>query len=359
MKKKKILYVITKSNWGGAQRYVFDFATNLPTDSYDVAVAVGGNGPLIGQLSDAGIRTIGVRGFVRDVALFHDLRTLRELIALFRAEAPDVVHLNSAKAVGLGAVAARLAGVPRIIATIHGSASQETWRPWWQRVLIRAIECISQILAHKTIVVSARDQKPGTTLIHNGGANITFKSHEVARHELDISQEAFVVGTIGELTKNKNQRALIEAVGLLSPGSVTLAIIGDGEMRARLETAAHTSPSHDIRFLGFKENAAQHLRAFDIFVLPSIKEGLPYVLLEAGQAGVAVIATNVGGIPEIIEDKKTGLLVEPDNTSALCDALTLLIQDELLRKEYGTALKEKVAHEFSLERMVAQTLALY
>lgn len=359
MKKKKILYVITKSSGGGAQRYVYDLATNLPADSWDVAVAVGGNGPLVSKLHGEGIRTIEVKSFVRDVALLRDFRTLRELITLFRNETPDVVHLNSAKAVGLGAIAARLAGVPRIIATVHGSAAQESWRPWWQRVLIRIIEHISRMLAHETIVVSARDQKSGTTLIHNGVADTTFKSREEARRELGIPQEVCVVGTIGEQTQNKNQRVLIESVGALSSSNAILAIIGDGEMRAALESAARAYPSHDIRFLGFKENAAQYLHAFDIFVLPSLKEGLPYVLLEAGQAKLPVIATHVGGIPEIIEHTKTGLLVEPDNTSALCDALTLLIQDELLRTECGTALKEKVAHEFSLERMVAQTLALY
>lgn len=180
-----------------------------------------------------------------------------------------------------------------------------------------------------------------------------------ARRELSIGEEACVVGTIGEQTQNKNQRVLIEAVGALSPKTATLVIIGDGEMRDVLKNAARSYPSHAIRFLGFKENAAQYLRAFDIFVLPSLKEGLPYVLLEAGQAGLPVIATNVGGIQEIIEDEKTGLLVQAGSTSSLTSALSQLIENETLCTQFGNALHEKVTNEFSLERMVARTLALY
>lgn len=357
--KKKVLYVITKSNWGGAQRYVCDLATNLSTDIFEAAVATGGTGPLIDKLHVAGIRTILVPSFVRNVSLFHDIRTLRELVTLFHAEAPDIIHLNSAKAVSIGALAGRIAGVPRIVATIHGSASRETWRPWWQQTLIRAIERISRALAHETIVVSAQDAVPGTTLIHNGVDNIDTLSQEKARHELNLPQQGFIVGTIGELTKNKNQLFLIDAVGALPGGNIMLAIIGDGELRTELEMYAHTHPTHDIRFLGYKESAAQYLRAFDVFVLPSRKEGLPYVLLEAGLAALAVIATNVGGISEIIEDGKTGLLIQPGNLSSLTTALTLLMDNTQLRQEYGAALQEKVHSEFSLEKMIADTTARY
>lgn len=359
MRKKKILYVITRSDGGGAQRYVFDLATNLPKDSFDVSVAVGGNGPFIPRLRAAGIRTIGVTSFVRAVSLFRDLDTLRELCTLFRTEAPDVLHLNSAKAVSIGALAGRIVGVPRIISTIHGSAANETWRPWWQRILIRIVERISRMLAHETIVVSQVDHKPGTILIHNGVGAIDFKSRTEARNALDLDLGALVVGTIGELTHNKNQHALLDAIGALAPSSVTVAIIGNGEMREDLENAARAYPSHDIRFLGFKANAAQYLLAFDIFVLPSLKEGLPYALLEAGQAGLPVIATHVGGIPDIIEDQKNGLLVQAESVLPLTAALRLLRESDSLRAHYGSALNEKVEREFSLEKMLGATTSLY
>jgi glycosyltransferase involved in cell wall biosynthesis len=140
---------------------------------------------------------------------------------------------------------------------------------------------------------------------------------------------------------------------------VTLAIVGDGELRNELERCAQTHPSHDVRFLGYQEKAAQYLLAFDIFVLPSLKEGLPYVLLEAGLAGLSVVATNVGGIPEIIEDTKTGVLVPPESVSALTGALNDLIENEPQRHAYGAALQEKVLRDFSLENMITNTIACY
>ena len=359
MKKKKILYAITKSSWGGAQRYVYDLATNLPKNTYEVAVALGGDGPLVSRLQAAGVRTVAVNSFTRDVSLFRDLRAFHELFLLFRAETPDVVHLNSAKAVSIGALAARIAGVPHIVATIHGSASGETWRPWWQRALIRSIERVSRTLATETIVVSVRDQERGTTLVQNGIGSINFKTKEAARGTLGLPDDRLVIGTIGELTKNKNHTLLIEAVGACAPTHITLVIIGAGEMEAELKARAQAFPSHDIRFLGYQENASQYLRAFDIFVLPSRKEGLPYVLLEAGLAALPVVATNVGGVSEIIEDAQTGIIVPSEDILALGQALTTLVEHESLRATYGHALEEKINREFPLEKMIADTVALY
>ena len=359
MKRKKVLYVITKSSWGGAQRYVFDLATGLPKDTFDVAVATGGNGLLLEKLKTAGVRSLFVPSFTRDVSVLRDLRTFRDLVVLFQAEAPDVVHLNSAKAMSIGALAARVAGVPRIIATIHGYASSEAWRPWWQRVLIRAIERFSRVLAHETVVVSAQDHVRGTTLIHNGIGDNNFKSREDARRELGLPHDACVIGTIGELVQNKNHGILIDAFCALPEHTTALAIIGTGEMDAELQAKAAAHPSHNICFLGYRDNAAHCLRAFDIFALTSLKEGLPYVLLEAGSAGVSVVATRVGGIPEIIKDGVSGLLVPSEDISALSKALQALIEDSAMRAQYGNALQEKIKQEFTLETMLAATTALY
>ena len=105
--------------------------------------------------------------------------------------------------------------------------------------------------------------------------------------------------------------------------------------------------------------AAPYLKAFDIFVLPSLKEGLPYTLLEAGLAGLAVIATDVGGNPEIIENKKTGLLVSPANADEIADAIKFLIENPAVSKNLSLNLRQKILQEFSLERMVNETLKIY
>jgi glycosyltransferase involved in cell wall biosynthesis len=363
--RKKILYVITKSNMGGAQRYVFDLATHLPRDTYEVAVAQGGKGtntPEKNSLGDtlehAGIRTIPVEGFVRDVSPLRDISTLFELVTLFRRERPDVVHLNSAKAVALGALAARIARVPRIISTIHGWSSNEP-RPWWQRLLIRSIERFGIMLAHETIVVCAHDKRQGTTVIHNGIVPPRVLLREEARRHLSLPHDAFVVGTIGELNRNKNQRMLIEAFAALPSTHTVLAIIGEGEERARLEEHIRSHPPHDIRLLGYKENVAQFLKALDVFVLPSEKEGLPYALLEAGAAGIPIVATKVGGVPEIITQGHSGYLIDKGDTQALSSGLSIYLKNSGLGMMHSETLRQHISSTFALTTMVARTVRHY
>ena len=124
---KKILFVITKSNWGGAQKYVYDLANELhrPNAEFEVAVAFGQEGQLAGKLREAGITTHPIRSLQRDVSVIADIKSFFELLRLFKTQKPDIAHLNSSKVGGLGALAARVAGVPKIIFTVHG------W-PFWE-----------------------------------------------------------------------------------------------------------------------------------------------------------------------------------------------------------------------------------
>jgi glycosyltransferase involved in cell wall biosynthesis len=171
-RKLKIFYLITKSNFGGAQRYVFDLATAMQARGHDVVVGFGGNGLLAEKLSDAGIRTVSIDGLERDIRAVGDLRTFFKLLDLFSEENPDIIHLNSSKMGGLGAVAARLwNGVvhveqvvtgyrrsARIIFTGHGWAFNEE-RSDLSRFLIGITHWATIALAHKTITVSKRTRK--------------------------------------------------------------------------------------------------------------------------------------------------------------------------------------------------------
>src|SRR3989344_3698692 len=132
----KILYGITKSNLGGAQRYVFDLAAEMKGQKHDVAVICGGHGELVQKLQTAGVRTISIPGFGRDMDLLNDASRLLTIIKTVRHEQPDVFHINSAKMGGAGIFAGRLMGVPRIIFTAHGWAFNEP-RPFWQKGLIK------------------------------------------------------------------------------------------------------------------------------------------------------------------------------------------------------------------------------
>lgn len=374
--RKKILYVITKSNMGGAQRYVFDLATHISKEQFDVVVACGGtgrkgteNGMLEKRLNQANIRTVHIKNFIRNVSVVSDIRVLLELITLFRTERPDVVHLNSSKAVVLGALAGRVADVPHIVGTVHGWAFNET-RPWWQKKVLALGHLLGVALCHTTIVVSKKDRAQIASwpfvkkviAIHNGVDSVDLVPRADARNNLGLDYDALVIGSIGELTENKNYKLFVEAMTLLQQEPQkkhSFVVIGAGEEQERLQALAKEKGLGDTVFVGYKENAAQFLAAFDVFVLPSQKEGLPYVLLEAGLAGLPVVATDIGGVSEIIEHTKTGLLVPPAHFEELSHAVRELIRQPAKQKEYGHALQEKIKKEFSLEKMVRETSAVY
>lgn len=305
--KKKILFVITKSNWGGAQRYVYDLATNLPKDQFEVAVALGGDGLLAKKLLAAQIPIIQIMSVQRDLSISADTAGFGELYRAIKSLRPDVVHLNSSKAGGLGALAARLLGAPRIIFTAHGWPFEERRNFMW-RLFAFLGSWLTALLCHRIIVVSNYDLRIAhsmgfgskTTRIYNGiDINFSLGNAEVIRDS--FPKNACITGTVGELTKNKNQIALIEQAK--NDAALYIAIVGEGEERSRLEEKIRQySLAERVKLFGFMP-ASDVLRGFDVFTLPSLKEGLPYVLLEAKAAGLPIRANRVGGIGEILDAK--------------------------------------------------------
>ncbi len=375
-KKTKVLFVITKSNFGGAQKYVFDLATGLPNDNFEVVVVLGGSGTLTDKLVEKGVRIITLASLERNINPLKDFTSFVELWKIFRTERPDVVHLNSAKASGLGALAGRLVGVPKIIFTTHGWAFNEE-RSFPSRVIIKFLSWITILLSHKTIAVSDAvknntknwpftDRK--VVVIKNGIKEPVFLARDIARAELikqtgqDVPKDAFIVGTIAELHKNKGLSYAIEAFSKISHKNsfIYYIILGGGEEKHALKNLINEHRLENRVFLlGFVDNAAVFLPAFDMFLLPSITEGLALVIIEAGLASLPIVATNVGGIPEIIEDMKNGLLVRPRDPKAIVDAIQKLIADPSLTTTFGKTLLEKCLAEFSLNRVLTETVAIY
>ncbi|TSD05836.1 MAG: glycosyltransferase, group 1 family [Parcubacteria group bacterium Greene0714_7] len=306
--KKKILFIITKSNWGGAQRYVYDLALALPKDQFDVSVAFGAEGLLAKKLRENQIKIFPIQSLQRDISVGNDIKSFFELLHVFGAEKPDIVHLNSSKAGGVGVLAARLAGIRRIIFTAHG------W-PFWEqrnslsRALIYLFSWLTALLSHKVIVISNYDLRVAkkmpfvghkTVRIYNGiDLNVLLGSGKAIRDEFLPGTR--ITGTIGELNKNKNQIALIEEAK--NNPNMHVVIVGDGENREFLnKKIKEYNLNARVRLIGFRP-ASEVLKGFDVFALPSIKEGLPYVLLEARMAGLPIVANLVGGVTEILDAK--------------------------------------------------------
>lgn len=365
MATKKILLVITKGNQGGAQRYVYDLARSLPQRGYETVVAIGGESGswLQNACTALGIRTVTLTSVARDVSVSQDSASLGALVTLFKQERPDIVHLNSSKIGLLGAVAARLTGVPRIIFTAHGWAYNEK-RSLVMRITFWLAHAVSMFLVDVTIANSAATARRAPikwklTAVPLGIENVQFLSKAEARAALAIDPNTTIYGSVAELHKNKGLDVLIDAVPYMALNAHVF-IIGGGEKRAALIAKMTARKLKDrVTLAGHKDDAAELLKAFDIYVQPSRTESAGYALLEAGLAGLPVVATQVGGIPEIIEDGVTGLLVPPENPRALANALQKLVDDPTLAARYGTALKARVEKDFTLGRMISATIAVY
>ncbi len=355
--RKKILFLITKATWGGAQRYVYDLATHLSSETYESVVAFGEPGKLAKMLSEAGIKTHGLSSLRRDVAFISDVASFFQILVCLWRVRPAVLHLNSSKAAALGALAARMLGVRRIVFTVHGWPFNEK-RSEFARVMMYLVSWFTAFLSHAVIVVSKSDEAQGGKMrllgdkiryIPIGIDPPLFLSREEATSALSLPTTSLRVGTIAELTPNKGLGYAIEAISILKEQGVDLfySIIGDGEQRAELEEIAAKFGVEDrVTFRGFISDAAKYLRAFDVFVLPSIKEGMPYVLLEAAFADLPIVTTNVVD-PDFVR-RYSIRPIEPSDPEDLAVAIQRAVGTRPYYKEYPT-----------LEKMMVDTINLY
>lgn len=370
MKRKKILFVITKSNWGGAQKYTFDLATNMP--EYDVIVALGGDGELKRRLEEYKIRTLTIESLGRDISMLKDISVLFNLISLFKKEKPDIVHLNSSKIGGLGSLAGRITCVKNIIFTAHGWAFKED-RNIISKIVIKFLSWLTILLSHNIIVLSQFEKACSPTklmrkkihVIYNGIKDIEMSDRRDARNELQkyeplLPNDSLWIGSVAELHNNKGLTYLIDAFAEVNPDNASLLLIGEGEERKNLENQiGNLKMQNKIFMLGSVSDANKYLKALDIFALTSKKEGFPYTILEAGFVELPVMASKVGGIPEIIKNNETGLLSDSQNMAQIKANLKTLIEQKEKRTTYGAMLKKHINKHFTFENMLRQTKKLY
>lgn len=368
----KILYVITKASWGGAQHYVYDLAVAAKGAGKDVAVAVGGTGPLTERLQQAGVRVIELPLRQQETFLFDVLTfdSLFSLIRIFRSERPDIVHTNSAKAGGLGALAARLSSVSRIVFTAHGWEFNAP-RSGLSRIGIRFFSWVTILLSHTTICVSDAVRRdvmwmPWTrrklVVIHNGvmcEVLLRGSARQMLNSQTKIS---YWIGMLSELHPTKRVDDAIRAFAPLAARHTEtgLFVISEGKERKKLELLIQRLRLEDRVFLlGYIPDAPKYFSAFDMFIHSSQSEALALAILEAGCAELPVIATRVGGIPEMIRDGQDGLLVPPRDPGALTQAIETLYANPEKARMFASSFSKRVKSEFTKTEMVRATLALY
>lgn len=378
--KLKICYIVTKGNWGGVQKYVYSLATNLPKDKYDVVVITGLGGILKRKLEEKGIKTYEISNMKRDISFLSEAKSFFQIFNIIRKESPDILHLNSPKASGIGSVVGRILLIPKIIQTVHGWTFNEN-RNIFSRALIYLFSWITVSLCTKTIVISLSERAQGLkmpfveekeiVLIRNGIEKIKFIEKSIIREAIlqrlpslapetrNLISKSVWIGTIAELHPNKGLKYTLDALSKIKSQFVFF-IIGEGEERKKLEEIiVEKGLINKVFLLGFIDIANLYLKAFDIFSLTSLKEGLPYTLLEAGQAGIALISSDIGGIPDIIDDGKNGMLCRKKDVKEIALDIEYLISNSKVRSEFGKRIKEKIDKEFSIDGMIKKTEKLY
>jgi len=374
----KILFIITQSEIGGAQRFLLEFVPYLANKGHEIAVVAGeGNGELFGQYQILGSKSkkYFIKNLVRNLNPIKDIAALLEILKIIKKEQPDILFLQSTKAGFLGSIAGKLSH-KKVVYRIGGWSFQDP-RPWWANKIIFWMEKISAPLKDSIIVNSELDRQlaidkkivlPNKVIkIHNGinPDALNFLSKEEARkvivssikYPVSSSKKKILVGTIANLYATKGIEHLIEAAHHLyqildTRYQILFIVIGEGKERPRLEALIKKYNLQDKFFLvGRIANASKYLKAFDAFVLPSVKEGFPWVMLEAMAAEVPVIATKVGAVPEIIENEKNGLLVPPKNSEALAESIKRIFESQALSQEIIGGASERLKY-FSLKKML-------
>jgi glycosyltransferase involved in cell wall biosynthesis len=374
--KKNILYFITKANFGGAQKYVYELACEANSQGHKVTVLVGGDGLLVEKLKETGISVIQLNHLKRDINLFGEVRSFVEMIKLFRKIKPDLIHLNSSKA-GLAALAGRLCGINKIIFTIHGWAFNEN-RSRLSKLLFKKLYFLTILLSSSAVAVSTETAKQARTIpcyfliknkikiIKNGIKPIEFMDRTTVRkifkEKYGIPEEAFLIGTFSELHPIKGLQFLIEAAAEICKTSpqTNFLILSTGQEKEKLTNLiAELGLKNKVILGGFLKDAPKYLKGFDLFIMTSLSEALPLSLLEAGSAEIPIISTNVGGIPEIITDGQTGILIKPGISTEIVNAINSVLEENLASKKLATNLKNKIDTEFNFENFYKKTFELY
>lgn len=383
----KILYGVTKSNFGGAQRYVFELAEYAKSCGHEVFVTCGGNGVLVDKLHEINIPVFPLDSVQRDIAILKEVKTLWKLYNLVRKLKPDVIHLNSPKLGGLGAVVARLAGIKKIVYTNHGWPFKEH-RPLWQIALIRFFSFLTILFNRRIIVLSQKElemvkhwpiisftAKHKIVVIPNGVKDFSPVDKKIALQSLlgtegaeEIQKKSPVIfGNISELHQNKGYIYALQGIHtylttLRKPEDplIHFIIVSRGEEEEKLKSIVRNLDiSEHVTFTGYIQDARKYLNAFDVFMMTSIKEGLPFALLEAGFVGIPVITTDVGGIPEIIIDQKNGILIPIKDQYAIAKTIRFAIDHQDTMHQYAKVLKNEIHDTFNFNAIAPQILKLY
>ncbi len=379
----KIVRVIARLNMGGPALHVAYLTEGLRKRGYDTTLVAGslarGEDSMAFVADARGVEIVRIDELGREISPLRDLMATIRLAKLIRKERPQILHTHTAKAGTVGRVAARLAGSrrpPIVVHTFHGHVLRGYFGPV-RTLFFRLLE---RWLAAGTTALIAVSPQVRDDLVALGVARrerfVVIRlgieldervapeqnGRAESRRYLGIPGDRFAVGWIGRMTAVKRTDDVLIAFKILRDSGVdaVLCMVGDGPDRRQLEQRAHElGVARDTVFLGYQEDVAPFYAAFDTLVLPSGNEGTPVTVIEALAAERPVVATRVGGVPDVVRDGEDGFLVEAGATDDLAERLGRLARDPVLRTRMGRKGRERVLPRYAVNRLVDEVDQLY
>ena len=372
----KVIHIHTLPVISGSGLNTYLTMRGMDKTAYDVELACAPGGKLIDLIRGHGMKVTLFKNLVQPLHPLKDLLGLIDLIRFLKKKPYHIVHTHNSKAGFIGRLAAKWAGVPVIVHTVHGFSFHER-EPAWRQFLFRNLERLASHWCDKMIFISQplidwalRDRitrREKILKIYSGieldhFAPVREEERNVLKKEWGIREEAPVIGIVSKLWEGKGHTTLIHAFEGLKreiPGAV-LVIVGEGHLREKLaDLACSLGLKDSVLFAGFQMDVRGVMATFDVAVLPSFFEGMGRVLLEAMTMEKPVVASSVGGIPDLVHHGKTGLLVTPGSVSELKSALLTLIQNPALAREMGREGRKRISEEFSAGTMAQSVERLY
>lgn len=353
----RVAFLITNSEIGGAQAHVADLLRAL-SDRIEAVLLAGGDGPLLVTARAAGARTVHLSLLDNALSPLRALAALRQLLRALRVAAPDLIHAHSAKAGALGRLAGWLLGIP-VVYTVHGFAFKAA-APARQRLASRVAECLLAPLTTRLICVAQAECALASAL------PIAHERVSVIRNGIaDCDQQAEPgaplrrIVMVARLAAPKRADLLIRAFARAGLPDCELVLAGEGPQMAALQALTNTVAPGRVRFAGPVGDVPALLASAQAFALASDHEGFPLSVLEAMRAGLPVVASDLPGIREQLDDGACGLLVAGHDEQAWAAALTRLAGDASRRETLGRAARTRWAREFGLGPMAEATWTIY
>ncbi len=376
MRRLRVLRVITRLNVGGPAIQAVLLSARLDPERFETLLVAGTESAVEGNMIELGrldappaLRRIAALG--REISPLDDLRALWSLVRLIREFKPDIVHTHLAKAGTLGRVAARIAGVPVVIHTFHGTVFRGYFGSLRSRLFLEIERALGRV-STRLVAITAGQRRELVALGIGSDATVVeiplglqlapfidVPSRADARVALGLPEDAPVVAIVARLVPIKDVGLFLRTLAKLKRPAIGL-IVGDGEERASLESlAVSLGIASRCRFLGWQRDVRSLYAAADVVVLTSRNEGSPVSIIEAMAAARPVVCTDVGGVSDVVASGVSGILVPYGDAEGLATAIDGLLADPAMRERLGNEARNAVYPRYDVSRLVTDITALY